>query len=161
MSSGGSTVEDYDRRRATELVLNDATRRLLTVSEVNEIRNAVAPAEKTSVEKRMVALAMLDKANNGKVLSYDESRAVAQAVEEIWLHKPVGDGFDAGVRDLSATCHRCACKGGSKCAECLACPFSEMGVVGGGSRNSLAGAPLFSRPLTKPEDCGCKGDMSK
>lgn len=146
-------MEDFDRRRATQLVLNDGTKRLLSPTEINALRGAVLTTDMSLHGNRGVALAMISKAENGKVLSYAEADAVAQSIEKIWLKKPLGMGVQSGVRDPSATCHKCAC---NNCPECKACAFN-VGEMGGHVRNSLSRPPTYAAVLNKPEDCGCDG----
>lgn len=148
-------MEDFDRRRATELVLKDATQRMLTPEEVRDLRDKVFTADMALEGKRGVALAMIQKAENGKVLSWPESVAIAEAIERIWQEKPLyNDGQQGGVKDLDATCKKCPCRG-KGCPECSACVFT-VEKVGGYVNNSLSGPKTYPATVIDPTDCGCK-----
>ena len=152
-----SKVEDFDRRRATSLVLTDGTTRILTPTEINKLHSAVLMADQSLHGQRGVALAMLNKAENGRILTYPEAQAVAQAIEEIWLNKPLSGGVQGGgVRDIKAVCHKCGgCSAGKPCPECSACKF-DVDAIGGYVRNSLSRPPTYARPIpSSPADCGC------
>lgn len=148
-----SKIEDFDRRRATSLVMVDATQRILTSAEVRQIHEAILTADDSLRDKRGVALAMLHKANSGRVLTYPEAQAMAQAIEEIWLDKPLSDGVQSGVRDKEVTCHGCNnCAAGGSCPECSACQFNIAGV-GGHVQSSLSRPSTYVAAI--PKDCGC------
>jgi hypothetical protein len=154
-SAPHAPLEDVDRRRASALIVQDGTKRLLTPDEVKLIHQAVLSADVRNPRGEMIALAMLAKARNGRVLSYEEADAVAQAIEARARHQPLMDGVQSGVRDPSVTCHRCACAGGS-CPECQACPFNISGVGGAHVRNSLSSPSSYRQSEPLPSDCGCE-----
>jgi len=146
-------MEDFDRRRATSLVLTDATKRILAPDEVLLLREAVLTADMSLHGRRGVALSVLHRSENGVVLTWDEANAVAMAIDTIWLTKPAKVIESGRVRDEVATCRRCVCDSPT-CPECTACPF-DVEHIGGAVRNSLSAAPVYARPVINPEDCGC------
>jgi len=150
-------VKEVDRQRATDLVLKDATQRMLTPAEVRLLRDAVLTADMELSRYRGVALAHIDRLNNGHVVTYAEAEAVALAIERLAAIQPLTEyQFDSGVRDREATCHRCAC-GTTTCPECSACAF-DVSQVGGIQRSSLSVRSMYVRP--KSDDCGCGSPVS-
>ena len=154
-------MEDFDRKRATNLVLKDATQRLLSAAEVKALRDTVLTADMEVGEEgsRGVALAVVQKAENGHVLTWPEAVAVADAIEAEWQDKPMSGGFGDGVRDTAVTCKKCACRG-KKCPECNACAFS-LTDIGAYQTNSLS-RPSYSHGTTKDNwgsDCGCNSGL--
>lgn len=151
--SDASAPEDFDRRRATELVLTSGTSRLLSPDEIRLIHQAIITSDQDIARHRGVALSVLQKAHSGRVLSYEEAQAVANGIEKIWLEKPAKD-IGVGVRDPSACKKSCGC-GGAKCPECSVCTFSVDGV-GGYMRNSLSGPVVYVQNAAKKSACGCE-----
>ena len=147
---------DIDGRRAMALT-TACTMRILAQDEVAFVRDNVLATDMT---KRGVALAMLQKAESGKVLSRPEASAIAAGFEtrgEPWFHAfqviETQQKTDAGVRDMTA-CGRakdsldpsaCSCDR-ANCSECGSCPF-HIQHLGGGAQTT------FSKPKA---DCGCK-----
>lgn len=144
-------VEDYDRRRATDLLLGTATKTILTADEVAAIHRAIF-ASNTSDDRKWVAMDEAHKLRYGKVLTYEEAVAIAQGIDEIWMDKPVRE-VGEGVKDTSYMCHGCKC-GSKQCPECRSCQFS-VDATGGAVRNSLTPMPVFAREMDQEADCGC------
>jgi hypothetical protein len=149
-------MEDPDRRRALALTTS-CTRRILAPDEVQDLRDYVIASELAQEGERGVALAMVQKIENGSVLSQPEAATIAKGFEsrgEPWFHRfraiPPDDGTIQGVRDPSrmrdATFTRdpsdCDC-GRSECSECGCCAF-------------LHEHDYAKNAFTPPKkDCGC------
>ena len=146
-------MEATDRRRAAELAANEATRRMLAPDEIMLLREAVITSSQEENERGVALSILRERSEAGIVLTSSEADALARAIDEIWLSKPAQHIASGRVRDETATCRRCTCEG-STCPECKSCAF-DVEHTGGSVRNSLSRAPLFTRPLPSPEDCGC------
>lgn len=149
------SVKDFDRRRATALVLKDATQRLLSPGEIRQLHEAVLKSDMSLKDKRPLAFAIIKKNAYGRVLTYDEAKAVADAINVLWLNKPISDGFGSGVRDSRRGTCNCVCLGDGKCPECKSCSFL-IDKTGGYARNSLSSPPSYAHVDIDPSvDCGC------
>ena len=127
--------EDVDRKRAMKLTLVDATQRILSPEEVRSIHSAVLQSDMSSDEKG-VGLTIVQRINNGVVLTWPEANALAQSIDKIWLEKPakiIGEGSHVDGVDV---CRLCDCDTTKSCPECSSCPFM-VEQIGGTIRNSL------------------------
>jgi hypothetical protein len=159
---------DPDMKRSFALVTK-STSHLMAPSEIEELRGMVIRNDHAGPG---VSLSILNKAENGHILTSPEAIAVAKSISkkelgEPWFHlfktySEEESRFNIGVRDPSA-CGRlnykkdpssCVC-GGGNCPECSACPYN-VSHVGGRSRQ---GFQFKSLPPMKPEECtACNGD---
>jgi hypothetical protein len=147
-------MEDPDRRRALSLTV-DSTRRILSEDEVQTLRRYVIGNNVGGV-----ALAMVERANNGMVLTQPEAAAIAKGFEsqgEPFFHRFRAihdDDTMPGVRDpvcvnqatrqFTSSC-QCDKK---ECAECGCCAFLYEN-----NKSAYAPPPL---PPKKKEDCRCR-----
>ena len=148
-------IEDPDRRRALELTTK-STSRILSAEEVMDLRDYVLKTDMSLHGNRGTALAMVQKIDNGMVLSQPEAAAIALGFEtkgEPWFHRfraiHEDDGTVQGVLDPSL--HKkyqdptaCPCNK-SQCVEHNVCQFiSEHNYVKSG---------LVQKK--RKDDCGC------
>lgn len=151
--------------------LGESSNRLMTEAEVAIVRDAVLSSDRQFLPNRGVALALLEKARNGHVLSNAENVAVSSAFTqqgEPFFHAfqaiKYSDQSNVGVRspELIADARArmdpssCACQGRS-CSECSSCPFVFMKPVGGSARSKLL-RPTNIRVGEEgaQNGCGCK-----
>lgn len=142
-------MPDPDRKRASSLLRKDATQRLLTIDEIEMVRDQVVKHSEGSV--RGVALSALRVQESGKVLSWDETLTIIAAIDKISLTGVVPD-----------RCAYCPCHHKDSCPQCTGCDLqlADSGVEPGGTylRNSFQGPVLAYRK--PPSQCAC-GDLSK